>query len=160
MVKVNGIELDIAGKTLAEYLETTNYELKRIAVECNGEIVFKANYGTTILKDDENPEDYVFILNGVEYQCNDFLKGTTKFKASYKTNGHDTIMLEYIIDTGLANIKIRTDDDFEVLDSNSFEFKEFVPDTEKPKVAIVRFSEDIAGRVTFESGEWKVEGVE
>ena len=40
MVKVNGVEMDIAGKTVAEYLSTTNYDPKRIAVERNGDIVF------------------------------------------------------------------------------------------------------------------------
>ena len=64
VVKVNGIELDIAGKTLAEYLETTNYELKRIAVECNGEIVFKANYVSKILKDDDCLEIVCFVGGG------------------------------------------------------------------------------------------------
>jgi sulfur carrier protein len=64
VVKVNGIELDIAGKTLAEYLETTNYELKRIAVECNGEIVFKANYESIILKDDDCLEIVCFVGGG------------------------------------------------------------------------------------------------
>ena len=38
MVKVNGTELDIAGKTLTEYLATTNYDMKRIAVDCNHEL--------------------------------------------------------------------------------------------------------------------------
>ena len=33
MVKVNGVELDIAGKTISEYLACTNYDPKRIAVE-------------------------------------------------------------------------------------------------------------------------------
>jgi sulfur carrier protein len=64
VVKVNGIELDIAGKTLAEYLETTNYELKRIAVECNGEIVFKANYESTILKEGDCLEIVCFVGGG------------------------------------------------------------------------------------------------
>ena len=32
MVKVNGTELDIAGKTVAEYLSTTNYDSKRIVL--------------------------------------------------------------------------------------------------------------------------------
>ncbi len=36
MVKVNGTELDIAGKTVSEYLMTTDYDPKRIAVERNG----------------------------------------------------------------------------------------------------------------------------
>lgn len=91
----------------------------------------------------ENPQDYKFILNGVEYQCNYFLHGDTKFKAAYKTDNHDTIMLEYIIATGLSNIKIRTDDEFEVLDSNTFKFIENVDDVKNQK-ALVRFSKDIA----------------
>ena len=41
MDKVNGVELDIAGKAVAEYIATTNYDPKRIAVERNGEIVFQ-----------------------------------------------------------------------------------------------------------------------
>ena len=90
-----------------------------------------------------NAEDYVFVLNGVEYQCNYFLKGDTKFKAAYKTNNHDTIMLEYLIATGLSNIKIRTDDEFEVLDSNTLEFLEKFDEVKNQK-AIVRFSKDIA----------------
>ena len=56
MVKVNGTELDIAGKTLAEYLATTNYDMKRIATELNGDIVPKAAYAETILKDGDSIE--------------------------------------------------------------------------------------------------------
>lgn len=74
----------------------------------------------------ENPSDYTFILNGVEYVCNDFLHGTTKFKASFKMDGHDTIALEYIIETGLSNIIIRHTD-VEVLDSNSLSLIENIP---------------------------------
>ena len=51
MVKINGEELNIAGKTVAEYLATTNYDSKRIAIECNGDIVPKAQYGETVLKE-------------------------------------------------------------------------------------------------------------
>ena len=36
MVKINGEELNVAGKTIAEYLATTNFDPKRIAVERNG----------------------------------------------------------------------------------------------------------------------------
>ena len=42
MVKVNGRELNIVGKTVSEYLATTNYDPKRIAVERNGDIGFKS----------------------------------------------------------------------------------------------------------------------
>ena len=64
MVKVNGTELDIAGKTLTEYLATTNYDMKRIAVERNGDIVPKAQYAQTVLKDGDNVEVVSFVGGG------------------------------------------------------------------------------------------------
>ena len=64
MVKINGENLDIAGKTLAEYLETTSYNPKRIAVECNGDIVPKSQYGETILHDGDTVEVVSFVGGG------------------------------------------------------------------------------------------------
>ena len=64
MVKVNGAELDIAGKTVAQYLSTTNYDPKRIAVERNGDIVFKSQYDITILEDGDNLEIVSFVGGG------------------------------------------------------------------------------------------------
>ena len=64
MVKINGDELNIAGKTVAEYLATTNYDSKRIAVECNGDIVPKAQYGETVLKDGDSVEVVSFVGGG------------------------------------------------------------------------------------------------
>ncbi|MGN0702386.1 MAG: sulfur carrier protein ThiS [Lentihominibacter sp.] len=64
MVKVNGIELDIAGKTISEYLAETDYDLKRIAVERNGDIVFKADYEATALEDGDNLEVVSFVGGG------------------------------------------------------------------------------------------------
>ena len=64
MVKVNGEPKDIAGKTLAEYLETTNYDVKRIAVERNGDIVSKARYGETVLHDGDSLEVVSFVGGG------------------------------------------------------------------------------------------------
>ena len=64
MVKVNGTELDIAGKTLTEYLATTNYDMKRIAVERNGAIVPKATYAETVLKDGDSIEIVSFVGGG------------------------------------------------------------------------------------------------
>ena len=64
MVKVNGKELDIAGKTVSEYLAETNYDAKRIAVERNGEIVFKSQYDGTILKDGDSIEVVSFVGGG------------------------------------------------------------------------------------------------
>jgi len=64
MVKINGETLDIAGKTLAEYLSTTNYNQKRIAVERNGEIVPKATYDNVILEDGDALEVVSFVGGG------------------------------------------------------------------------------------------------
>ena len=64
MVKINGEELNIAGKTLAEYLASTNYDPKRIAVERTGDIVPKAKYGETILQDGDNVEVVSFVGGG------------------------------------------------------------------------------------------------
>ena len=56
MVKINGEELNVAGKTISEYLATTNYDPKRIAVERNGDIVFKSQYCETLLQDGDSVE--------------------------------------------------------------------------------------------------------
>lgn len=64
MVKVNGTELDIAGKTISEYLNETNYDPKRIAIEKNGDIVFKSLYGETVLQDGDSLEVVSFVGGG------------------------------------------------------------------------------------------------
>ena len=64
MVKINGEEFNIAGKTVAEYLRATNYDPKRIAVERNGDIVPKAQYGETVLKDGDSVEIVSFVGGG------------------------------------------------------------------------------------------------
>ena len=64
MVKVNGTELDIAGKTVSEYLAETNYDPKRIAVERNGEIVFKSQYDVAVLEDGDSLEIVSFVGGG------------------------------------------------------------------------------------------------
>lgn len=64
MVKVNGVELDIAGKTVADYLSAANYDPKRIAVERNGDIVFKSRYGETVLEEGDSLEVVSFVGGG------------------------------------------------------------------------------------------------
>ena len=64
MVTVNGESLSIAGKTLQDYLATTSYDLTRIAVEKNGEIVPKARYGSTVLQDEDCIEVVSFVGGG------------------------------------------------------------------------------------------------
>ena len=64
MIKVNGEEKNIAGKTIAEYLSTTNYDIKRIATELNGDIVPKAQYAETVLKNGDSIEIVSFVGGG------------------------------------------------------------------------------------------------
>jgi len=64
MVKVNGTELDLAGKTVSAYLATTNYDPRRIAVERNGEIVWKSRYDTTVLEDGDSLEIVGYVGGG------------------------------------------------------------------------------------------------
>ena len=64
MVKINGTEVDAVGKTIAEYLETTEYNPLRIAVERNGEIVPKAQYAETVLQDGDSVEIVNFVGGG------------------------------------------------------------------------------------------------
>lgn len=64
MVKINGELLELDGRTLSEYLASTNYDMKRIAVECNDEIVPKAMYDATILKDGDTVEVVSFVGGG------------------------------------------------------------------------------------------------
>lgn len=64
MVKINGQSLDIAGKTLAKYLETADYDRERIAVEKNGDIVPKAQYASAVLEDGDTIEIVSFVGGG------------------------------------------------------------------------------------------------
>ena len=64
MVKINGKEFDADGKTIAQYLATTDYDSKRIAVERNGNIVFKSQYESVVLKDGDSIEIVSFVGGG------------------------------------------------------------------------------------------------
>ena len=64
MVKINGEDRDVAGMTVTEYLASTDYNPKRVAVECNGEIVFKTQYDETTLEDGDTVEVVSFVGGG------------------------------------------------------------------------------------------------
>jgi len=64
MVKVNGEPKDISGKRLAEYLASTNYDIRRIAIELNGDIVPKATYADIVLRDGDSLEVVSFVGGG------------------------------------------------------------------------------------------------
>ena len=64
MVKINGEYLDISGKTISEYLISSGYDTKRVAVELNGDIVPKAKYSEIILKSGDAVEVVSFVGGG------------------------------------------------------------------------------------------------
>ncbi len=64
MVTINGETVDMAGKTVEEYLSQTNYTRNRIAVEINGAIIPKSQYETTVFQDGDQVEIVGFVGGG------------------------------------------------------------------------------------------------
>lgn len=64
MVKINGKSLDVAGKTITQYLQQTDYVLQYIAVEQNGNIIPKSTYDEVVLKDGDTLEIVSFVGGG------------------------------------------------------------------------------------------------
>ncbi|MBQ1519499.1 MAG: sulfur carrier protein ThiS [Ruminococcus sp.] len=64
MIKVNGESMDMDGKTVAELLEAMDTSSQRVAVELNMDIVPRASYGETVLKDGDTVEVVRFVGGG------------------------------------------------------------------------------------------------
>ena len=64
MVTINGVNEVVAGKTLAEYLSLSNYNLQRIVVEINENIIPKTDYEKTTLNDGDVVEVVSFVGGG------------------------------------------------------------------------------------------------
>lgn len=65
MIIVNGKEINLTKETtVAEYLEQNKYQVKRIAVELNGDILPKYSYSDTMLKDGDRLEVVTFVGGG------------------------------------------------------------------------------------------------
>ncbi len=64
MVKINGTPLEIAGTSLANYLDAAGYDFSRIAVERNGAIVPKTQYADIILVNGDTLEVVSFVGGG------------------------------------------------------------------------------------------------
>ncbi len=64
MVRINGEDLDVDGRSVAEYLNSAGYDFRRVAVELNGDIVPKAQYADTIFKDGDSVEIVSFVGGG------------------------------------------------------------------------------------------------
>lgn len=64
MILVNGAEESFIHVTIGGYLEQNGYDLRRIAVELNGEIVPKSKYDDVVLKDGDRVEIVSFVGGG------------------------------------------------------------------------------------------------
>ncbi|MBP3761053.1 MAG: sulfur carrier protein ThiS [Ruminococcus sp.] len=64
MVKINGNLTDYDGKNISEILSILNYDPKRVAVEINEEILPKAEYEDTFIKDGDTVEIVSFVGGG------------------------------------------------------------------------------------------------
>ena len=65
MITVNGKQIQLISEmSVADYLEQNNYQIKRIAVELNEEILPKYSYSDTMLKDGDRLEVVTFVGGG------------------------------------------------------------------------------------------------
>lgn len=65
MITVNGKQIQLTSEmSVADYLEQNNYQINRIAVEMNAEILPKYSYSETMLKDGDRLEVVTFVGGG------------------------------------------------------------------------------------------------
>lgn len=65
MITVNGKQIQLTAEmSVADYLEQNNYQINRIAVEMNEEILPKYSYSETMLKDGDRLEVVTFVGGG------------------------------------------------------------------------------------------------
>lgn len=65
MIKINGERVEkIASKNVADYLSENGYDIKRVAVELNGDILPKSQYESTLLQDGDSVEIVSFVGGG------------------------------------------------------------------------------------------------
>ena len=65
MITVNGKQIQLTSEmSVADYPEQNNYQINRIAVEMNEEILPKYSYSETMLKDGDRLEVVTFVGGG------------------------------------------------------------------------------------------------
>ena len=65
MITVNGKQIQLTSEmSVADYLEQNNYQINRIAVEMNEEILPKYSYSETMLKNGDRLEVVTFAGGG------------------------------------------------------------------------------------------------
>lgn len=64
-MKINGMIITLAAGTfLVDYLKQKGYQLERIAVEYNGQILTREQYETTLLQEHDTVEIVSFVGGG------------------------------------------------------------------------------------------------
>lgn len=64
-MRVNGKDIELkGGMTLAEFLAAHNYRTELVAVERNGQIVPRAEFGAVVLQDGDELEIVSFVGGG------------------------------------------------------------------------------------------------
>ena len=64
MIRVNGENIDVNGKSVEEYLLESGYDIKRVAVELNGDIIPKSQYESIVLNNGDIVEIVSFVGGG------------------------------------------------------------------------------------------------
>ena len=64
MVTINGEGKDAAGKTVTEYLSSAGFNVDRVVVELNGDIVPRGRHAQTRLRDGDQVEIVCFMGGG------------------------------------------------------------------------------------------------
>lgn len=64
MLKINGKEVDAAGKTVQAYLVENDYDPRVVVVELNEEILKRDLYESTVLNDGDSVEIVMFMGGG------------------------------------------------------------------------------------------------
>lgn len=64
MVTINGTPAEAAGKSIAQLVAEGGYQPQRVAVECNEQIVPKAQYAATVVQDGDKVEIVGFVGGG------------------------------------------------------------------------------------------------
>jgi sulfur carrier protein len=64
MVKINSLSVDAHGLSVRAYIDSAGYNVDRIAVEINGNIIPKNKYETTLIADGDEIEIVHFVGGG------------------------------------------------------------------------------------------------
>lgn len=63
-MKINGKETEISYENMEELLISNGYNIKHVAVECNGEILAKSTYASYVPKSEDVIEVVTFVGGG------------------------------------------------------------------------------------------------